>query len=137
MSLADDVVKGYRALSPDALLRFHERWLRATFADGIDVSALSVPRGNAKSAVTGRIVGLAMTPGSPLWRAGLETVVVAGSLRQARITWKFGLVLCWARMGTAGRTATNGSRLLTSRPGRSRSCCRRRPRKLWGCLSSG
>ena len=89
MSLAGDVVREYRALSPDRLLRFHERWLRATFQPGIEVSALSCPRGNAKSATVGRLLAVAMTPESPLWRPGLETVVVAASLKQARITWRF------------------------------------------------
>lgn len=80
-------------MSPDRLLKFHERWLRATFADGIEVSALSCPRGNAKSATTGRLIALAMSPGSCLWRDGLETVMVAASLRQARIAWRFAKAL--------------------------------------------
>ena len=89
MSLAAAVVREFKMLSPDRLLGFHERWLRGTFAPGIDTSALSVPRGNAKSATCGRLVALCMTPGSCLWRPGLETVVVAGSLAQARRTWGF------------------------------------------------
>ena len=76
-------------MSPDRLLGFHERWLRATFAPGVETSALSLPRGNAKSATAGRLLALAMTPESALWRPGLETIVVAGSLRQARHMWGF------------------------------------------------
>lgn len=83
------VVAQFRAISPDRLLRVHERWLRETFAPGIEISALSLPRGNAKSATVGRLIALAMTPGSCLWRPGLETVVVSASLRQGRIMWRF------------------------------------------------
>ncbi len=88
-ALASQVVRQYRDISPDKLLPFHERWLRGTFRPGIDTSALSLPRGNAKSAVTGRLVALSMVPDSALWRPGLETVVVAASLKQARILWRF------------------------------------------------
>lgn len=88
-NLASKVVAEYRNLSPDRLLKVHDRWLRATFQPDIEISALSLPRGNAKSAVTGRLVALSMLPDSCLWRPGLETVVVAASMRQARIMWRF------------------------------------------------
>ena len=88
-SLASKVVAEYRNVSADRLLKVHERWLRATFQPDVEISALSLPRGNAKSAVTGRLVALSMIPGSCLWRDGLETVVVAASMRQARIMWRF------------------------------------------------
>lgn len=93
MSLASKVVAEYRNVSPDRLLKVHEQWIRATFQPDIEVSALSLPRGNAKSAVTGRLVALGMIPGSCLWRDGLETVVVAATLRQARIMWRFAKAL--------------------------------------------
>lgn len=99
------LIREFRAISPDRLLPIHERWLRDTWTPGVEVSALSLPRGNAKSATVGRLLALTMTPGSCLWRDGLETVVVAASLRQARITWGF----MKAALGDLGEYRTQDS----------------------------
>ena len=67
------------------LLPFQRRFVRGAFANEIDVGVLSAPRGSGKTMLLGRIAALAVTPGSPLFHAGEEVVVCAGSIEQARL----------------------------------------------------
>ena len=71
------------------ILSFHADWIRSTFADGVEISALSCPRGSAKSWCVGQLAGLALRPGSPLYQEGIETLVVSASLEQSRIILGF------------------------------------------------
>ena len=86
-ALGDRVVADLRQRIP--VLPFHGDWIRRTFADGIEVSALSCPRGSAKSWIVGQLAGAGLRPGSPLWQPGIETLVVSGSLEQSRIVLGF------------------------------------------------
>ena len=67
-----------------ALLPFQRAYLRQAFDPGISVAALSTPRGAGKTELLGRIGGLGVVEGSPVFRAGHEVVIFAGSMRQAR-----------------------------------------------------
>ena len=55
-----------------------------SFTDGIDISALSVGRGGGKTFLMSKLITVAMTPGSPLWRPELEVLAVSSSLAQSR-----------------------------------------------------
>ena len=67
------------------LLPFQRSWIRASFADGIDVGVLSAPRGSGKTMLLGRLAALAVTPGSPIYHAGDEVVCVAGTIEQGKL----------------------------------------------------
>ena len=71
------------------ILPFHDRWIRSTFADGVEISALSCPRGSAKSWVVGQLAALGLRPGSALFQKGIEMLVVSASLEQSRIILGF------------------------------------------------
>lgn len=68
---------------------FQVRFLRAATAPGIDTAALSLPRGNGKSALAGYLVSRILTPADPLFVEGTESVLCAASIEQARIVFKF------------------------------------------------
>ena len=70
------------------VLPFQRRFLRSVFQPGISIGALSTPRGAGKTSLLGRIAGLGVVEGSPLFRPGHEVVVFAGSMRQARHLFK-------------------------------------------------
>ena len=80
---------GRSAVPAIALRPFQRRFVRAVESGRYDVAALSVPRGNGKSFLAGRLVERAVTPGDPLFLAGAESVLMAPSLTQARIVFKF------------------------------------------------
>ena len=71
------------------ILPFHSRWIRSTFADDIEISCLSCPRGSAKSWVVGQLAALGLRPGSALFQKGIEMLVVSASLEQSRIILGF------------------------------------------------
>ena len=85
--LGDDVVKALRASGP--VLPFHADWIRATFSDDVQISALSCPRGSAKTYIAGRLAALCVTPGSPLYQEGIEALAVSASLEQSRVLLSF------------------------------------------------
>ena len=68
---------------------FQTRFLRGALAPGIDTAALSLPRGNGKSALAGHLVSRVLTLGDPLFRPGTESVLCAASIEQARIVFRF------------------------------------------------
>ena len=55
----------------------------------VDIAALSVPRGNGKSWLCGKMVARSITPGDPLCDEGVENVLVAASRPQAGIVLEF------------------------------------------------
>ena len=87
MRLGGAIVRSLRQRVP--VLPFHADWIRNTFAPGIEVSALSCPRGSAKSWIVGQLAALAMRPGSPTWEPGIETLMVSASLEQSRVMLGF------------------------------------------------
>ena len=71
------------------LRRFQTRFIRAALRPGIDTAALSLPRGNGKSALAGHILARVMDPADALFRPGTESVLCAASIEQARIVFRF------------------------------------------------
>ena len=68
---------------------FQRRFLRAALKPDIDTAALSLPRGNGKSALAGHILTRVMDPDDALFRPGTESVLCAASIEQARIVFRF------------------------------------------------
>ena len=67
-----------------AIQPFQRNFLAHSFAPGVGIGALSMARGGGKTELIGRVAGLGVLPDSPVFRAGHEVVVFAGSMRQAR-----------------------------------------------------
>ena len=55
----------------------------------VDIAALSVPRGNGKSWLCGKLVARSLTPGDPLHEPAVENILVAASRAQASIVLDF------------------------------------------------
>ena len=87
MRLGDAIVRSLRSRVP--VLPFHADWIKNTFAPDVEISALSCPRGSAKSWIVGQLAALALRPGSPTWESGIETLMVSASLEQSRIMLGF------------------------------------------------
>ena len=75
MTLGDQVIRALRQRA--TVLPFHADWIKAAFADDIQVAALSCPRGSAKTWIAGQLGvlacgalarSLAQGPPRPLWR---------------------------------------------------------------------
>ena len=56
---------------------------------GIDMAALSLPRGNGKSWLAAHLAARVLDPDDELFRAGTESVVIAPSLNQGRVVYRF------------------------------------------------
>ena len=56
---------------------------------GIDMAILSLPRGNGKSWLAAHLAARVLDPDDELFRAGTESVVIAPSLAQGRIVYRF------------------------------------------------
>ena len=63
--------------------------MHAATAEGIDTAALSLPRGNGKSWLAAQLIAKSMTPGDRLFAPGKESILMAGSMEQARIVFRF------------------------------------------------
>ena len=87
MTLGDQIVRALRQRV--TVLPFQANWIRATFANDIQISAMSCPRGSAKSWCVGQLAALGLRPGSPLFQPSIETLVVSASLEQSRIILGF------------------------------------------------
>ena len=68
---------------------FQQRFIRGATAPGIDLAALSIPRGNGKSWLAAHILTRCLTPGDPLHVPGAEYLLCAASLEQARLSYLF------------------------------------------------
>ena len=68
-----------------SLRPFQRQFLKGALAPAIDTAALSIPRGNGKSALAAHILTRAMTPGDALNRPGAEYLLCAASIEQARL----------------------------------------------------
>ena len=62
------IVAALRSRVP--VLPFHADWIKNTFAPGVEISALSCPRGSAKSWIVGQLASLALRPGLTYMGAG-------------------------------------------------------------------
>ena len=68
---------------------FQKRFVKNALAPGVDVSALSIPRGNGKSFLAAYLLERGLTPGDSLHVAGAEYILCAASLEQARLCFRF------------------------------------------------
>ena len=68
---------------------FQREFLKHGLAPNIDVAALSLPRGNGKTALAGHVLTRCLTPGDPLHVPGAEYLLCAASIEQARLCFKF------------------------------------------------
>ena len=80
------VSQGRRAGEPFRVLPWQRRFVRGAFAAGVQSAALSVGRGNGKTALLSGIA--AATLDGPLAVPRGETVIVASSFEQARIAFE-------------------------------------------------
>ena len=71
------------------LAPFQRRFLRGSFRPGVFLSVLSGPRGLGKSSIAADILSAYLAPDGPLHRPGAESILLASSLDQARITFRF------------------------------------------------
>ena len=67
---------------------FQRRFLRAVENPAINRVVLSLPRANGKSTLAAHTIERVLDPDDVLFRAGTESVLVAGSLEQARIVFR-------------------------------------------------
>ena len=71
------------------LAPFQRRFIRGAFAEGVDLAALCGPRGLGKSSLSGELLACALDPDGPLHEPGSESILLAGSLDQARAAFRF------------------------------------------------
>ena len=71
------------------LRRFQQKFIREATRPGIDTAALSIPRGNGKSWLAAHLLTRFLSPGDRLHVPGKEAVLLASSIEQARIVFKF------------------------------------------------
>ena len=71
------------------LRRFQTDFLRNAMRPEIDMACLSLPRGNGKSWLAAHLAGRVLDPDDDLFRPGTESVVIAPSLAQGRIVYRF------------------------------------------------
>ena len=71
------------------LRRFQSEFLRNAMRPGIDLACLSLPRGNGKSWLAAHLAARVLDPDDDLFRPGTESVVIAPSLNQGRIVYRF------------------------------------------------
>ena len=67
---------------------FQKTFIKNCTRPDILTAALTLPRGNGKSTLAGYLTSRILTPSDPLFREGTESVLVAGSIEQARIVFK-------------------------------------------------
>ena len=73
----------------EQLRGFQKRFIKGALAPGIDVAALSIPRGNGKSWLAAHLLARGLTPGDDLHVPGSEYLLCAGSIEQARLVFRF------------------------------------------------
>ena len=71
------------------LRKFQKEFLTKAMAPGVNIGALSLPRGNGKSFLAAHLLTRSLTPGDELFVDGQTAVQCAGSLDQARICYNF------------------------------------------------
>ena len=85
------------------MLPWERRFLRGAFGAGVSSAALSVARGNGKSALVAGIACGVVDPAGPLHGRRREVVVVASSFAQARIVFEDVALMLRERLGDLAR----------------------------------
>ena len=73
----------------EELRTFQKQFVRRALAPGVDVAALSIPRGNGKSWLAAHLLQRCLTPGDDLHVPGSEYLLCAASIEQARLVYRF------------------------------------------------
>ena len=73
----------------EELRAFQKQFVKRALAPGVDVAALSIPRGNGKSWLAAHLLQRALTPGDSLHVPGSEYLLWAASIEQARLVYRF------------------------------------------------
>ena len=73
----------------EQLRAFQKQFVKRALAPGIDVAALSIPRGNGKSWLAAHLLARCLTLGDDLYVAGAECLLCAASIEQARLCYRF------------------------------------------------
>ena len=68
---------------------FQRTFMRAVENPAYDTIALSIPRGNGKSAIAGHVLTRCLTPGDSLHETGAEYLLCSGSIEQSRLVFRF------------------------------------------------
>ena len=71
------------------LRQFQKDFIRGATAPGVNRAALCLPRGNGKSWLAAHLVTRIMNPDDDLFRPDTESILCAGSIKQARIVFRF------------------------------------------------
>ena len=95
------VTQGRLAGQTFTVLPWQRRFVRGAFAPGVQSAALSVARGNGKTALLSGIA--AATLDGPLAVPRGETVIVASSFEQARIAFEHALAFMGDKLADKGR----------------------------------
>ena len=98
--------------APFKVLPWERRFIRGAFAEGAEVSALSIARGNGKSCLLAGVAASGVAPGGPLQGNRREIVCVASSFMQARIIFED--VRIFRRACAEGKVTPTPSLLLRS-----------------------
>ena len=73
----------------EPLRTFQKTFIKRALAPGVDVAALSIPRGNGKSWLAAHLLTRCLTPGDDLHVPGSEYLLCAASIDQARLCYRF------------------------------------------------
>ena len=73
----------------EELRAFQKQFVKRALAPGVDVAALSIPRGNGKSWLAAHLLTRCLTPGDDLHVPGSEYLLCAASIEQARLVYRF------------------------------------------------
>ena len=95
------VTQGRLSGEPFAVLPWESRFIRGAFKRGVQSAALSIARGNGKTALLSGIA--AATLDGPLMVPRGETVIVASSFEQARIAFEHCLAFMGAKLADKRR----------------------------------
>ena len=95
---------------------FQREFIKRALSPGVDVAALSIPRGNGKSWLAAHLLERALTPGDKLFVPGAEVLLCAGSIEQARLCFRFIRANLEDSVSTVSWTQVLGLELSTSGP---------------------
>ena len=67
---------------------FQRTFIKNATREDVTIAGLCLPRGNGKSTLSGHLAARVLSPGDAMFRAASESVLVAGSIEQARIVFR-------------------------------------------------
>lgn len=86
---------------------FQREFLRGALDPAVDCAALSLPRANGKTTLAAHLVSRIMDPDDELFRSGTESVLLAASIKQARLCYRMARDLLAAKGKYKFLDATN------------------------------